>query len=558
MNFQMTKADSLKKLRPLRGTRYVRRARWGWAGGNASSRPARGYTARGPVVCALLLLLAGCAGPGASANLAAGNSALQVYLYQEPTGVFSPLAPASGPDTQVLSFIEEGLLAVGPDYRIRPRIARDYRVSPDARTFTFHLRPEARWSDGRALTSADLVFTYRLLGDKRSTSANASNYADITALSAPDAHTFVIRTGKPDAGLLARIGTSPILPEHVLGKIPVEKVAKAPYFRSPTVTNGPFRFVDYRSNQFVHVTANRFYYRKAGIRDIYLKMMKSDVAAAQLRSGGLDIASLSPTDLDVASGFPSVRIASGLGSGFVRIALNQSRPYFRDVRVRKAFLYAVDRRKIVRNVLLGNAEVQNSDFFNRSAPRDLDPYAYDPAKARALLAKAGWDPNRTLTLQLVPGQRDRDLTAMVVAEQLGKVGVRVRIDQVQAAQLPPSYTDRSYDLTLYGGGNYAADPNSVAVISGCGQFYPDGGNIDFFCDRELDRLMDRANALADPRARAATYAEAARRSNAMADLMWLYAPRGLWGVNNRVHGFQAPGSQDTPAFWDPASWRLTR
>lgn len=518
------------------------------------------------------LVLSACTGPstGTSSGGATGATALNMYLYQEPAGVFGPLAPSSGPDNQVQSLISEGLLGVDPDYKLQPELAQSYTVSGDATTFTFHLRPGMKWSDGQPFTSKDVLFTYDALANPKTTSATAGSYAavqgvsdfvagkasTISGFSAPDANTFVIKATKPDFGLLALIGTAFIMPEHILGKDTPGQLGKDSFFQAPKVSIGPYKFVSYETNQYVHVTANPYFPTPPKIKDIYLKPMTSDVATAQLGNGGIDIASYSPSDIQTVDGFKNVTTQVKAGGGFVRIALNQSKAYFKDVRVRQAFLYAINRSQIVQAVLAGKGSVQQSDFFAQNAPSNLNPYGYDPAKAKQLLTAAGWDFGRTVQLEWVHGQRDRDETAQIVQSQLGSIGVKVKLVNIQAAQITGTYSDKSYDMVLFGGGNYAVDSSSVNVITACSQQYPNGGNVSFFCDPKLDSLMAQANAQADTTQRTALYHQAAVEENAQADLMWLYDPNGLWGVNNRVKGFVAPGSQDAN-FWDPASWSIS-
>src|SRR5690606_31944283 len=129
---------------------------------------------------------------------------------------------------------------------------------------------------------------------------------------------------------------------------------------------------------------------------------------AELGNGGLDVATVSPLDLETLEGFDHLEVQEKLGAGFIRIGLNQSRDYFKDKRVRQAFLYAVNRADLVDQVLKGKAVVQNSDFYTPNAPQDLNDYAYDPAKAKQLLTEAGWDFDRKIDLMWIPGQRDRD------------------------------------------------------------------------------------------------------------------------------------------------------
>jgi ABC-type transport system substrate-binding protein len=533
--------------------------------------PRRGKWAPLAGVALVALAASACTGPktdDTQSNTA--NSSLNIYLYQEPAGVFSPLAPASGPDNQVQSFISEGLLAVDPDYKLQPKLAESYTVSPDATTFTFKLRQGLKWSDGQPFTSKDVLFTYTMLANPKTTSPSAGSFtpvagvadfvagkaSTISGFSAPDDNTFVIKAVKPNYGLLAQVGVAFIMPEHILGKDTPETIAKDPFFREPKVGMGPYTFVKYLTNQYVQVTRNPNYRNPAKIKDIYLKPMKSDSATAQLGNGGIDIASYSPTDQSTVDGFGNVTTQEKRAAGFIRIALNQSKPYFKDARVRQAFLYAVDRKQIVQSVMNGKAAVQLSDFYNDNAPSGLNDYAKDAAKAKSLLAAAGWDPNRTVELQWVHGQRDRDATATIVQSELAAVGVKVKLVNIEAAQITETYAKKTYDMVLYGGGNYAVDSWNVNVIAACDQQYPAGGNIGFFCAPQFDQLMKQANSTADATQRKAIYDQAAVIENKEVSLMWLYSPSGLWAVNKRVQGFQAPGSQDSN-FWDPASWSIS-
>ncbi|HLT61381.1 MAG TPA: ABC transporter substrate-binding protein [Microlunatus sp.] len=526
---------------------------------------------------ALVLAVTACTGPATETggpgtgggSQTAGGGTVNIYLYQEPAGIFGPLAPASGPDNQVNSLIFEGLLAADPDFKLQPVLAESFEVSEDARTFTFKLRPGLKWNDGEPLTSADVLFTYNAAANPKTKSAAAGLFASVvgakevaegkaetvSGFSAPDDQTFVVKTTKPNYGLLAQIGLTYILPEHVLGDVPAEELYDNEYFKKPTVTSGPFKFVEYKTSQYVHVVANPEASPAPKLKEIYLKPMSSDVATAELGNGGLDVATVSPLDLETLEGFDHLEVQEKLGAGFIRIGLNQSRDYFKDKRVRQAFLYAVNRADLVDQVLKGKAVVQNSDFYTPNAPQDLNDYAYDPAKAKQLLTEAGWDFDRKIDLMWIPGQRDRDASTTIVQSQLKEIGVDVELRQVQASEITKIYSDKDFDMVLYGGGNYALDGSNVSVITGCDNWYPAGGNINYFCDPELDKIMKEANATVDDAKRAELYEQAARISNEQADLFWLYSPYGLWVVNKRLKGFEAPGSQEVP-FWNPAAWSV--
>ncbi|MFX4271480.1 ABC transporter substrate-binding protein [Propionibacteriaceae bacterium Y1685] len=527
------------------------------------------------LVLAGVVALSACTGPTSTQNTPTGDSGggpagtANIYLYQEPAGMFGPLAPASGPDSQVSSLIFQGLLQADPDFNLQPILAESYEVSEDAKTFTFKLRPDLKWSDGEPLTSADVLFTYNLLANPKVGSAAAGNLAavegakevadgkadEVSGFTAPDDNTFVITATEPNFGLLALIGQFHVMPKHILGDIPVDQVYDNEFFKKPTVGSGPFMFDEYKTSQHVHVVANPHANPAPKLKDVYLKPMTSDVATAQLGNGGIDVATVSPLDLETLSDFDNVEVQEKLGAGFVRLAVNQDKKEFSDKRVRQAFLYAVNRQQLVDQVLNGKGEVQNSDFYQPRAPEGLNDYAYDPEKAKQLLSEAGWDASREVTISWVAGQRDRDASATVVQSQLAEVGVKVKLQQVQASEIAELYSKRTYDMVLYGGGNYATDPWNVNAITSCDTHYPKGANINFFCNAELDELMKKANASTDEAERTQLYADAAKISNEEADLFWLYSPYGNWAVNKRLQGFKAPGSQEVP-FWDAANWSI--
>ncbi|MEV4898132.1 ABC transporter substrate-binding protein, partial [Nonomuraea sp. NPDC055795] len=222
----------------------------------------------------------------------------------------------------------------------------------------------------------------------------------------------------------------------------------------------------------------------------------------------------------------------------------------------KAMLHAIDRKALVDKLLAGKGRVQNSSFVAAWAlPETLAGYAYDPAKAKTLLAEAGWDASKPVTLSWIPGQRDRDAAATVVQSSLAAAGVKVELKQVQAAQLLQSYEDHSFDLALFGGGTYAVDPSSSVPILGCGAFYPTGGNISSFCDKSLDKLTAEADGVSDQDERAGLYRQAAEKDNAQVPYLWLYNPDTLWASSARLRGFK-PSGDFVSGFWNADEWTL--
>jgi peptide/nickel transport system substrate-binding protein len=520
-----------------------------------------------------LLAAAACSAPkqhdSNNNNNKNANSSLSLFMYQKPVGVFGPLAPASGPDQEVISLVYDTLMISNPQGKLVPEAAASApSVSPDGKTITYTLKPGLKWNDGQPLTSQDLVFTYTRAADSNTGSGwssyltNVDGLSDYTAgkaktisgFSAPNPTTFVIKQSVADVGLPGRVSAIGILPEHVLSTTPVKDFATNAWFRTPTVTSGPFKFVEYKTDQYAHVTANADFREKVGVKDIYVKPVTADVATQELSTGEMDIAWISAQDVKTVEGFSNVAVQEVAAPGFVRAAWNQSEPRFKDPRVRQAFLYAVDRNGIVQSALQGHGAVANDVLGPSWLPGDLNQYPYDPAKAKQLLKEANWDSSKPVKLSWVPGGNpDRDAAATVLQQQLNAVGVKLQLNQVQTSWFTGAYKNHSFDMVLYGGGDYTTEPSNIGPITNCNSFIPDGPNTGLYCDKQLDSLVAKAATTVDSTQRADIWKQAAKVENADPSLMWLYSLKNIFGVNKRVQNFQA---LNFTTWFEPWKWTV--
>lgn len=520
-------------------------------------------------LAAATALLAGCAAGAPEPDV---ETSANVYLYQKPVA-FNPLTSGSGAEQLTMSLVYDNLFTTDPDFEYIPRLAESWEVSDDATTYTFKLREGLKWSDGEPFTADDVVFSYNLYANPAVASLWGSRlkevegYADfqsgaateLSGITAVDDTTVKITLATPNAGFMSLIGYSAvffILPEHVLGETDPAVLVDDEFFLLPSVGIGPYTMDEFNVDQDVVLSANPEYRTEVGIDKLYLKMLTSDVATAQLGTGEIDLVQVSALDVDAVKGLPGITVTSSLAPGFTRMAMNASKPHLGDTAVRQAFMYAIDRQGIIDGVLGGNAELLNSSIMTPWAlPDDLTEYTYDPEKAKELLAEAGWDPATPVKLSWVPGQRDRDQMATVIIENLNAVGVAAEANQVDAGALLATYGEKTFDLALFGGGGYMADPASTYPILACDQHYPAGGNTSFFCNEELDAAMQAGAVVADPDERAELYQEAARIDNESVPYLWLNVPQVIWATSDRLQGFVAHGDF-TNGFWNAAEWTI--
>jgi ABC-type transport system substrate-binding protein len=533
---------------------------------NRSVRPAR-WVAAALVAAGLV---AGCAGPqtDTGADAKEGGS-VSIVLYQKPK-LFSPLEPAHGPDQQVMSLIYQSLMYPNPDLKLENVLAEKVDVNDDATEFTFHLRTGLKWSDGKPFSSADVLFTHQTLANPKSTSPATGSYKDVvgakdvadgkadtvSGMTAPDENTFVVKTTGPNYGILAQIAIAMILPKHVLGDKPLDQLAKDPFFSNPTVGLGPFQFVKYEVDQYVELKKNPHFPKPVGLDKVFLKPVTADVATAQLGTGEMDIAPVAPSDRETLESFGSLNFVESKEGGFVRVGLNLTQERFKNVKVRQGLLTGIDRKAIIDSALPGVGKARNSSFDPATSGDDINTYDYDKDKAKQLLTEGGWDFNQTIKLAWIAGSNpDRDAAAIAIESQLKEIGVKVELQQVDAGWTTEALKGPSFDMFMFGGGNYAVDPWNVYAIEACETQFPNGGNTVRFCDPDLDAKMKEANATADPDKRAALYKEAAKMDNEQVPYLWLYSPGGLWAVNKKLQNYK-PLTPTGGGFYKAEDWRL--
>ena len=535
---------------------------------NRSVRPMRWATA------ALLAagLVAGCAGPQTDTGAGASEGgSVSIVLYQKPK-LFSPFEAAHGPDQQVMTLIYRSLMYTNPDLKLEPVLAEKVDVNDDATEFTFHLKKGLKWSDGKPFSSADVLFTHQALANPKSASPATGSYKDIvgakevvdgtadtvSGMTAPDENTFVVKTTAPNYGILAQISIAMILPKHILGDKPLEVLAKDPFFSNPTVGMGPFQFVKYEVDQYVELKKNPNFEKPVGLDKVYLKPITADVATAQLGTGEMDIAPVAPSDKGTLESFGTLNFIESKEGGFVRLGLNLTQDRFKNVKVRQGLLYGIDRKAIIDSALPGVGAARNSSFDPATSGDDIEKYAYNPTKAKQLLTEGGWDFNQTVKLAWIPGSNpDRDAAAIAIESQLKEIGVKVELQQVDAGWTTEALKGPSFDMFMFGGGNYSVDPWNVYSIESCETHFPNGGNTVRFCDPDLDVKIKEANGTSDPDKRAKLYADAAKIDNEQVPYLWLYSPGGLWAVNNKLQNYK-PLAPSGGGFYHAEDWRLTK
>ncbi len=446
-----------------------------------------------------------------------------------PPNNFNPIYTDSSYGLYVLRFIFEGLLEArleNNQLKFYPSLASKWVVGADNQTYTFTIHPKAAWHDGTSVTAEDVLFTVMTISDPK-TETNRGNY--IQAIAGLDAKgkraegaqlglrilgpkQFEVKTKIPvdPLGFLENFGTQVyFLPKHILGNVPPDQLAKHPFFQAPTVGNGPFKFVQYKTDQFIELVQNENYHQGApNVRRVFIRIIPASTMLAQLDRGDLDITAgfgigtILIDDWDRVKAMNRVRAVSFPAPGYQFMGFNFTRPYLQDKRVRRAIAHAINRPLLVNQLLKGEGELAEgpipptNPYFNAN----VKPWSYDPARARALLQEAGWDVNRTLVLRVPTGNILRERSGDIIRENLVAAGIKADIQKSDFPTHLAAIYDKNFDLALVGWAG-TTDPD-VSSQFRTGATYT---RLIHMSNAQIDQILDEGIRTADSAKRRPIY-----------------------------------------------------
>jgi peptide/nickel transport system substrate-binding protein len=461
-------------------------------------------------------------------------------------------------------------------------------ITNNGSTFTFKLRDDITWSDGVPITSADFKFTYDMIMSDKNAVNTRSPYDKISSLETPDDKTVVINFPESFAPWLATLfsGSSsgtPIIPEHILKPIFDSEgtLDTAAWNKAPTVGCGPFVFAEWQSGSFARFVANDNYWLgRPKLDELFFQFVPdsaSQIAALVAGDGDVgtffdypDLPTLQKAGVKVVNSF------SGYNEGiYINMHPEKGNPALKDVRVRQAIIYAFNRDKLVKDLLLGLTNVAATDWDNSPwVDPTITPYPYDPEKAKSLLAEAGWtDTNGNGTvdkdgieLVLKYGTTSRQVrqdTQAVVQQDLAAVGIGTDLQSFDADTFFLGYQDNgpsanfSLDLIEYSDSPDFPDPNTAIWL--CSDVpsdaNPAGTSPTGLCDQKLDGLFQLQQTQIDYATRQATFHEITRYIYDNVFWIGIWQDPDLFGFSSRMTGVKMSGA--TP-FFNVAEWDVTQ
>ena len=361
------------------------------------------------------------------------------------------------------------LMELDADLNFQGMVA-DSITTEDNKNFVVHIDDAAKWSDGTPITAEDVAYTalrlaspvinntammyyvFEGVGDDGFVEAGADSVAGINVI---DEKTVQFTT--KEAMSLTTFQNSyarylPTLPKHVIEKYSEEELATADWFNKPDVISGPFYVTDYDVDHYISYKANPDYWRGAPKLDkLNIKIVDGSQLYAGLQSGEIDITQhtmsvIPPEDYASVEALDNVEVI--YGSPVTNQSMFIQTGNIPDVRVRQAMLYAINREQILNELLNGHGEVVDG-FLSSASPffdDSITPIPYDPDKAKALLADAGWDGSQTLRFYVNSGDSTFVNAATVMVAQWAAVGIKAEVQTVDFATLMSVAGTRDYDI----------------------------------------------------------------------------------------------------------------
>lgn len=452
---------------------------------------------------------------------------IAVGIAQDLSSSLSPYELSTAGTREIMFNVFEGLYKAAPDGSFVPALATGVEISADNLTYTFTLRDGVTFHNGAKLTAADVVWSYQTCAEK-SVDANVKAALAGVAEIKEDGGKVVITLSSPNSDFLTYVGSVYISPKDYAEQ------------ETAPVGTGPFRYVSRRVQENIVLERfDNYWGEKAKVQKVTFKIYETNTAqVTALDSGAVDIfAHL--TNTQIAGLSKDYNILEGTMNLVQALYLNNAIEPFNDVRVRQALCYAVDVDQMLALTAQGHGAKLGSSiypsfarFFDASL---IDLYPHDVAKAKELLAQAGYPDGFTMTIKVPSNYTPHVNTATVLAEQLKEVGITVNVKEIDwNTWLTEVYQGRDFEGTVCG-----FDASTLTAGALLNRYVSDSKkNMIGFANAEYDAKIAEASSITDEARRTELYKAAARILAEEAANVYLQDLAEFVAIRSNLEGFR--------------------
>jgi peptide/nickel transport system substrate-binding protein len=492
-------------------------------------------------------LLIGACGVSALTPAAAQSPVVLRMARNAEPGIFVPWLLDDNPALFLMANVFDGLLRVTKDgASVEPALATSWDTSADGLTWTFHLRPGVKFSDGSDLTSNDVKVTLDLArAGKRSTWKD--NYKAIQEVQAPDPMTVVVVLTTPHAPLLSELAMFPawVMKADMATATDQEGWDDANNWASKGT--GAYYTESWKKGDPVILKRNPYYWKMTpAVDEVDIEYVADDnTRILKLQGGEDDVVDFVPfSQIDALNVQPGVKSQLFPIQQTTFAILNVTKPPLNDLNVRQALNYATDKNAIIKSVFFGQAQPMNAPIpLGTYVDKESPGYPFDLAKAQQLMAASSVPNGFTLPLIVPNNNQDRINTAVILKDEWAKIGVNVDIQQLESSAARAAYHgEGNFMATLSAWTNDMNDPTEIVNYEMRGG--PDSGSFAYWTrynNPDLSAKITAADLEQDPVKREAQYVDIQRTYLRDAPLVFIANLGATAAWRNNVSGFFIDG-----------------
>ena len=429
-------------------------------------------------------LFLGIAGAALLAGMAAAKTDITVALQLEPPHLDPTSAAAGAIDSVLYSNVFEGLTRFMGDGSVVPGLAESWEISDDGLTYTFKLRSGVTFHDGTAMDAEDVKFTFDRILAEDSANAQKALYAAISAVEVVDPRTVRMTLSEPNGNMLFNLAWGDAV---IVAPESIENIKQNP------IGTGPFKFDSWTQGDSIRISQYDGYWgTKPALTEATFKFISDPTAAfAAVMAEDVDAYPNfpAPENLPQFEADPRFKVYYGSSEGETILSINNKQPPFDDVRVREAVAHAIDRQAIIDGAMFGLGTPIGTHFApHNPAYVDLTGNsAYDPDKAKSLLAEADLADGFETTLHLPPPSYARR-GGEIIAAQLAEVGIKAEIINVEWAQwLETVFRGKNFGLSIVS----HTEPMDIGIYARPDYYFQ-------YDNKDFQDLMATLNSTTDP------------------------------------------------------------
>lgn len=440
-------------------------------------------------------ILSACTGGGGEKEKAAKDS-LVIGLTANPI-TLDPYNTTDSPASKVNRNIHETLVKYDSEMNIVPGLAESWEIVDDT-TYVFKIRQGVKFHNGEVLTAKDVKFSFDMQKDNPH-AESITGMVDFDNCKVIDDSTFELKLKEPFGSILQHL-------TQTVTSIVNEKAYKEmkDEYGSKPVGTGPYKFVEWKKDDYVSLTRNDEYWgeNKPKLKDLVFRIIpESSTRAIEVESGGVDIATkIAPSEVKRLEKNDKVvvNLTPSFSTQFVGFCLKGDK--YQDVKLRQAINYAVDKEAILKVAYQSIGVVATAPMspghwgYNDS----LKPFARDLEKAKNLLAEAGYAEGLTVTITTDEDQVRRDVAEMVQA-QLSEVGIEVKMQTLERGAFIDAVIEGTLEMFILGWSDFGTPDYGLAIVNPA--LKGAGGNMAFYDNPEVEELLAKAQVTTDDQKR---------------------------------------------------------